>query len=911
MKSIKTDLDPLTTIFLFCVIIFFSVFLVIPIVTIISAAFVIDGQFSFDYFVGVFKNPVFFELEIRSFLFISGFGITIYFVSKLVHKLQEEDKNPINFARFIILLVLSMGFLLVFALALEYPLNYITGIILALIFVCIGVLINKLLKLDITNYFFAEGVTSQLTILGALPIIAFILWVVSSLITQIMGIYDTFDHAFNTHFAIYVTILIGALFSFFHGRNFSRSLVDEKFLRPFLWMLGTCFLVVVPFLFDNINIIVEGWKANFFERLAEEKVIIISGLDASVLVNTLFVAVTTTILSAGIGVLFAFIIARYEFFGKSIMRVLLLIPLVIPPFVGAIGVKRMLAHPRGYSFFNRLLYDAIPFLNYPLIMKGLTAVILVQSVHFYTLVYLNSLSAFQNIDPTLEEQAENFGAKGRRIFRTVTFPLALPGIAAGSILTFILSVEDLGTPLIFSGDTEIENLLTTRVFRMWMDTRGVLQGDGLALAVILFLIAIVGFTVIRRYVGIREYAMISKGGTFNPRTRRISIWTTILIWLGVLLLMSFALMPHVGTFLLAVSNNFTWDATNPAHLFPTEMSFELLSPDIGDIIRVVTIPVFWIIAWIFLFFLYRYLKTRIRLPDSETNPIAAYGLIGVLFIAPITSLFFLPDDIFLFSIRIPLNVGIGTYITDSIGYFGGVLGIEPIEYIGVVGGFSDVIQRTTLYALIAIILIILLGIAAAYVLARKQFPGKYWFDTLVTSPIAIPGIIIGFGLFAFYFPFIADLMGQNFAFEELLPGFYMVNFLLIFSYTVRRFPFTVRAAYAGLQQTHETFEEASKNLGASNIRTILRITIPLIAISVIAGAMMSFVYSLGEVSTSLILLGTDQQATIPWMINEKNSDVFPKESGVTGMNEAAALGMLLVLLQIIIISIANQILKQR
>jgi len=57
-------------------------------------------------------------------------------------------------------------------------------------------------------------------------------------------------------------------------------------------------------------------------------------------------------------------------------------------------------------------------------------------------------------------------------------------------------------------------------------------------------------------------------------------------------------------------------------------------------------------------------------------------------------------------------------------------------------------------------------------------------------------------------------------------------------------------------------------------------------------------------------LGSEAQATIPWMINEKNSDPLPHE-GILGVNEAAALGVLLILLQVIIISIANSILKRR
>ena len=65
--------------------------------------------------------------------------------------------------------------------------------------------------------------------------------------------------------------------------------------------------------------------------------------------------------------------------------------------------------------------------------------VFVESFHYYTLIYLNVYSSLINVDPSLEEQAKNLGAKGFRLLRTITLPLALPGIAAGSILTFILA----------------------------------------------------------------------------------------------------------------------------------------------------------------------------------------------------------------------------------------------------------------------------------------------------------------------------------------------------------------------------------------------------------------------------------------------------------------------------------------
>ncbi|MHA1966798.1 MAG: ABC transporter permease [Candidatus Hodarchaeales archaeon] len=916
-KGLKSDLDPLSTFLLLSVLFFFTIFLVIPVVAILSTAFIVNGQFSFEFFVNVFKNPIYFELEIGSFVFLSIFALTLFFASRFMKKFQDKTFTISDLVIPLIYTIISMSSLFLFSDALTSIPQFFFGMIIGLLFLGIGFIINKVKNVEFGN-FVASSILPTLLLLVGLPSLGFLILVLLAILCQLTNLYESIGLGDITLLAIIITIILGLLISFIYSRRFSKNYLSSSFLKPFLWLAGACIFVIGPFFLNNYDMIVGGWQFNFYKKIADPQygyIIVISGLEASVLINTIFVAIATTFFSAVMGVFFAFVIARYEFFGKSFIRVLLLVPLVVPPFVGAIGIKRMLAHPQGYSFFNRLFYDAIPILQYPIIIKGLTAVILVQSVHFYTLVYLNSLSAFQNIDPTLEESGENLGASGSRLFRSITLPLAIPGIAAGSILTFILSVEDLGTPLIFTGDTEIQNLLTTKVFALWQDQLGTLQGDGLALAVILFLIAMTGFAFIRKYVGIKEYAMVSKGGVFNPRIRQISKKATVMIILSVAALMSFALLPHFGSFLLAVSDNFTWTVTNPEHLLPTALSFKLLSPDIGDLIRVIGIPLSWILGWFILFLLYKYLRTRIKFPDSSTNPLASNSLLIFTIILPILVSTIVPETVRIFIPSLhPLvamfNIGIGKLVTDTIGQIGNLTNIEFLYYIMEEGGFSDVITRTTIYALIAMILIILLGIAAAYVLARKEFPGKFAFDTLVTSPIAIPGIIIGFGLFTYYIPLLVNLFGSEIQINELIPGFYVVHFLLIASFTVRRFPFTVRAAYAGLQQTHKTFEEASTNLGATNLQTILKITLPLIAMNVLAGAMISFVYSLGEVSTALILITTNSQATIPWMINEKNVDPLP-HAGILGVNEAAALGVLLVLLQVIIITISNRILKSR
>jgi iron(III) transport system permease protein len=76
---------------------------------------------------------------------------------------------------------------------------------------------------------------------------------------------------------------------------------------------------------------------------------------------------------------------------------------------------------------------------------------------------------------------------------------------------------------------------------------------------------------------------------------------------------------------------------------------------------------------------------------------------------------------------------------------------------------------------------------------------------------------------------------------------------LVIAYAVRRLPYMVRAAVAGLQQTSVALEEAGANLGASPLTTLRRITLPLIMANLIAGTLLAFAFSMLEVSDSLML----------------------------------------------------------
>ncbi len=540
-------------------------------------------------------------------------------------------------------------------------------------------------------------------------------------------------------------------------------------------------------LFTNAQFVPQ-WKPEDFEifRRSSAGIVEVWGIELGVILNSVTVAIVVTIISVILGTTFAFLIARYEFPGKSILRTLLIFPMLSTPFIGAIGIRWFMG---SQGFLNNLAYEFFGLFGVTwtrVEFHGLAAIILVQGLSLFSLVYLNAYSSFMGIDPSLEEQAENLGAKGFTLFRTVTLPLALPGIQAGAILTFILSMEDLGTPIVYSDDPQAQRVLAYQVFNMFSAESGTINPLGPAIGLILLFFALVGFFAIRKYASLRSYASASKGGQWNPRTRPLSTKTTIFLYLVVIPVMFFALIPQISVILLSFAES------RSSALFPT-----------------LTL-------------------SHYRLLFESAN-------------------------------------------------------------------IQGAIIRTLAYAGIATLFTVLLGVSAAYIIARRDIPGQSALDLLVTSPIALPGIVIAGGYFTAYYN------------TPLFPPDFPM-FLIIMAFTVRKFPFTVRAAYAGLQQTPVALEEASLNVGASRNTTFARIVIPLIGVSVLAGGLLSFVYSVSEVSTSLMLGGANYyQAPLTFWIDQVNRGLPP----LFGAGPAAALGVIMMALQMIVITITNAILKTR
>jgi iron(III) transport system permease protein len=179
------------------------------------------------------------------------------------------------------------------------------------------------------------------------------------------------------------------------------------------------------------------------------------------------------------------------------------------------------------------------------------------------------------------------------------------------------------------------------------------------------------------------------------------------------------------------------------------------------------------------------------------------------------------------------------------------------------------VRNSLFYASLSATLDLGLGVLIAWLLTRRRIPFAGVLDALAMLPLALPGLVLAFGYVA----------GFDWRITWLNPR-ENPTILLIISYSVRRLPYIVRSAYAGLQQTSVTLEEASANLGASPWRTLRKITLPLIMANLIAGTILTFAFAMLEVSDSLILAMREQFFPITKMIYQLMGRIEPNAPNV-------------------------------
>lgn len=258
--------------------------------------------------------------------------------------------------------------------------------------------------------------------------------------------------------------------------------------------------------------------------------------------NSLYVGGMSVAIASIIALPLAYFTVRFQFRGAILIQTLGVLPLIMPPFVGATAMQ--LIFGRNGSV-NLLLGDWFG-INIPF-MDGLNGVIFVEALHYFPFILMNLVVALNNIDNAMEESAQNLGSSGLRLFRRIVFPLAMPGYLAGAALVFLKVFDDVGTPLVLHQT----NMLAPQAF-LRITQIGIDDPIGYVASVIMVvasLLALWGSTWIMRG---KDYATLQRGGSSLAR-RKLTPWHAFLAYGWIVFVLLLVLAPHVGILLLSLS----------------------------------------------------------------------------------------------------------------------------------------------------------------------------------------------------------------------------------------------------------------------------------------------------------------------------------------------------------------------
>ena len=303
-------------------------------------------------------------------------------------------------------------------------------------------------------------------------------------------------------------------------------------------------LVIYTAFVDESNRLTLGHFANFFGQT----------VFVESFLNSLWVSLASVAVATLIAVPLAYLTVRFEFRGALLIQTLGVLPLIMPPFVGAVAMQ--LIFGRNGSI-NLLLNDWFGF-TVP-IMDGLIGVTFVESIHYFPFILLNLVASMRNIDGAMEESALNLGAGGWRLFRRVIFPLAMPGYLAGATLVFVKVFDDLGTPLVMG----VTNMLAPQAY-LRITSVGIDDPQGYVISVIMIAFSILALGLAARVMKGRDYSTLQKGGNSLQR-RRLSGWESVLACGWIILVLLITLAPHFGILLMSFAKVWSFSVLPDAY----------------------------------------------------------------------------------------------------------------------------------------------------------------------------------------------------------------------------------------------------------------------------------------------------------------------------------------------------------
>ena len=284
-----------------------------------------------------------------------------------------------------------------------------------------------------------------------------------------------------------------------------------------------------------------------------------SPADREALWTTLVISVASVFASLAIGVPLAFLLGRFEFPGRRLLRAVATLPAALPPLVGVIAFLFLYGES---GVVTRVVQHAFGMAEAPWRLKGVGAIVFVHAYTMYVYVFLFVSAGLERFDATLDEAASGLGANTWQRLRRVTLPLLMPAVAGSALLVFMNALGSFSAPYVFGGGLRV---LSTQILAS--KTNGAM-GLAYVETTVLALSAVAGLILFRWLDRKRKYTLAGKGGRARKtiRSRRVQILTTI----GAAAIVVALVLPHLMVILVSFARDGAWTT----QVLPPEYTLE-------------------------------------------------------------------------------------------------------------------------------------------------------------------------------------------------------------------------------------------------------------------------------------------------------------------------------------------------
>lgn len=651
--------------------------------------------------------------------------------------------------------------------------------------------------------------------------------------------------------------------------------------------------------------------------------------------DTMIMGLLTAVFGTLVGFIFAYASVRCDPPAKNLLHWLALLPTVSPPFALALSV--ILLFGRSGLITKKVL--GINFVSGMNDIYGLDGLVLVQTVTFFSVAYLILRAMLERLNPALEEAAASLRASRFHIFRTVTLPLLIPGIAGSFLLLFVESLADLGNPLFIAGNRTV---LSAQIFLAVIGEYDYQKAS--ALSLILIIPTLLLFMVQRYYVNRRSYISV----TGKPSGAQITEKDPVIRWsfnMTAYLICAFVILLYAT--IVYGSFSFTWGVDFTPTLRHWSMVLTRGVEAILDTTFLSTLATPFaaflgmVIAWLVVrknFSGKEALDFSSNLGGAIPGTILGIGFILVFNKPPLALAVIVYAILAIFFVLVIGRNGrervIILLLGTALGFF--LTRMESKQVFYVLGG---------LYLLLALLIFLsnrnrfaafaaaMLGIYVmstnwANALAKpiadysRSIERGFWSNAifqfsdhikvLVQPPPSLLAIFLVFagillvqglkhpvtrliaGVLALIIPCTMSFMETPFA---LVGGAYII----MAAFVIRSLPASVRAGVASLQQIDPSIEEASNILGGDAQYTFRKVTLPLILPALLAGLIFSFTRHMTSLSAIVFLVSAKWRIVTASILSEW-------EQG--GVSIAAAYSTLIIVFVLIAIAILNVVTKR-